>query len=52
MKYLIIDTYGAPQCGAETIVFDSWDELQDYVSETEGVEERISEGYAVIVEAD
>lgn len=52
MRYKIVDTWEAPQCGIEEHCFESWEELQDYVFETEGLENRISEGYAFIEEAD
>lgn len=50
VEYVLIDTYGAPQAGADYIPFESWDELQDYIMEDPDVEERISMGYARIEE--
>lgn len=50
MGYRIIDTYGVPQCGSETKEFEQWWELEEYIEETEGVSERIGNGYAFIEE--
>lgn len=52
MRYQIHDTYGAPQCGCEIVEFASWWELEDYIENTEGLFERIKNGYAVIKEID
>jgi len=50
MKYEIHDSHGAPQCGCEIVTFDTCWDLDDYLDEHPDVYERISDGYATIVE--
>lgn len=49
-KYVLEDTYGVPQAGVETLIFDEYYELEEYLDEHPDVMERISEGYAFIRE--
>ena len=48
--YVIEDTYGAPQCGVESIEFDDYIEMSDYINDTPGLYERIVSGYARVFE--
>lgn len=48
--YVLEDSYGAPQAGVDRKVFDTFDELQDYILENPDVEERVNEGYATYYE--
>lgn len=50
-KFVIQDTYGAPQCGMDEIEFDEWYEVEEYLGEHPDVIERIDSGYATIIEA-
>lgn len=50
-SYKIEDSYGAPQAGVDVKEFADYDELEDYLLNNTDVEERISEGYARIVES-
>lgn len=50
-SYKIEDSYGAPQAGVDVKEFSDYDELEDYLLNNPDVEERISEGYARIVES-
>ena len=50
MKYELQDTWGMPQCGCEVLTFDEFWELLEYIEETPGLEDRLSEGYALIIE--
>ena len=52
MAYEIHDSHGAPQCGCETIRFDEWWEVEDYLDLNPEVADRIAEMYAEIVEVD
>lgn len=47
--YKIEDTYGLPMCGCETIICDTWGEVEAYF-EDEDAMTRLSEGYAWVVE--
>lgn len=49
-KYVLEDTYGAPQAGVDTIEFDSIYDVQDYLDENPDVQDRINEGYAGVYE--
>ena len=48
--YKLTDTYEAPQCTPEVITFDTWDELQEYLSNNSEVMDRLEDGYAFITE--
>ena len=50
-RYIIQDTYGAPQSGLDEIEFDEWYELDEYLDEHPDVAERIEQGYAAVIEA-
>lgn len=51
MAYQIHDSYWAPQCECEVIDFEEFYEVENYISANPDVMERISEGYATIIEA-
>lgn len=50
--YKLPDTYEAPQCTPDVIVFDTWDELQEYADDNTDVMGRIETGYAIIRRAE
>lgn len=49
-KYIIEDTYGAPQAGVDVRKFATYEELEEYLESHPDVEERMTEGYAIIKE--
>lgn len=50
MIYEIRDSYGAPQCKYESVQFATWLDLEEYIYDTDGLADRLADGYAVIVE--
>lgn len=48
-RYEIQDSYGAPQCGVESVKFEEWYELESYLDDNPDVYERVKDGYAVII---
>ena len=47
--YKIEDNHGLPMCGCDTIICDTWEEVEEYF-EDEDAMTRLAEGYARIVE--
>lgn len=50
--YVLQDNHGAPQCGVETLYFKSYEDLEGYLDDHAEVNDRISEGYAIITDGD
>ena len=40
------DTYNMPQCGVNTLIFDTWDDFLRYIDNYPEVYDRIITGYA------
>ena len=49
-RYEIQDSWGAPQAGVEITKFETYDDMIDYIDMTDGLYERIEEGYAIVKE--
>lgn len=49
-KYVIEDTYGAPQAGVDVKEFATYEELEEYLDNNPDVQDRMDEGYAIIKE--
>ena len=49
-KYVVEDTYGAPQAGVDVKEFATYEDLEEYLEANPDVQERMSEGYALIKE--
>ena len=49
-RYILHDTYGAPQCGTDVTIFDEWFELDYFLDDNPDVIERIEQGYAWLTE--
>ena len=50
--YVLQDNHGAPQCGVETLYFDSYEDLAGYLDSHLDVNDRITEGYAIVTDGD
>lgn len=46
----IHDCYGAPQCGYDVIVVDTWEEVEEYFCYDDDAAERLEMGYADWIE--
>ena len=50
-KYIIQDSHWMPQAGCESIGFEEWYEVEEFIESDPGFMERLENGYATIVEA-
>lgn len=50
--YVLQDTHGAPQCGVETLYFETYEDLAGYLDAHLEVNDRITEGYAIVTDGD
>lgn len=50
--YVLQDNHGAPQCGVETLYFESYEDLAGYLDAHLDVNDRITEGYAIVTDGD
>lgn len=50
--YVLQDNHGAPQCGMETLYFESYEDLAGYLDAHLDVNDRITEGYAIVTDGD
>ena len=50
--YVLQDNHGAPQCGVETLYFESYEDLAEYLDAHLDVNDRITEGYAIVTDGD
>jgi hypothetical protein len=50
--YVLQDNHGAPQCGVETMYFKSYEDLAGYLDAHLDVNDRITEGYAIVTDGD
>ena len=52
VAYVLQDNHGAPQCGVETLYFESYEDLAGYLDAHLDVNDRITEGYAIVTDGD
>lgn len=50
--YVLQDSHGAPQCDVETLYFESYEDLAGYLDAYLDVNDRITEGYAIVTDGD
>ena len=50
--YVLQDTHGAPQCGVESLYFETYEDLAGYLDSHLEVNDRITEGYAIVTDGD
>lgn len=50
--YVLQDNHGAPQCGVETLYFETYEDLTGYLDAHLEVNDRITEGYAIVTDGD
>lgn len=50
--YVLQDTHGAPQCGVEIMYFETYEDLAGYLDAHIEVNDRITEGYAIVTDGD
>lgn len=50
--YVLQDNHGARQCGVEVLYFESYEDLAEYLDSHLDVNDRITEGYAIVTDGD
>lgn len=50
--YVLQDNHGAPQCGVEVLYFESYEDLAGYLDAHLDVNDRITEGYAIVTDGE